>query len=101
MIKIKLINYPRQQFPVTLNGSRYELIIKDCNGFMTIDIARNDTEIIKGHRLLPNTPIIPYNHLTDGNFVLSTQNEELPDWNKFEITQELFYLMGDELTGII
>lgn len=101
MIKIKLIKYPNQTFPVTLNGSRYELTIKDCDGFLIMNVIKDDIIIIKGQRLLPNTPIIPYNYLSDGNFVLSTKDDELPDWNKFEITQEFFYLTSNELEEII
>lgn len=98
MIKISLIQHPNQTFPVILDGTRYDLTIKDSDGILIIDIAKDDQIIITGQRVLPNTLIIPYNHLADGNFVLSTKDDELPDWNKFEITQELFYLTGDELT---
>lgn len=99
-IKIKLMQYPNQTFPVTLDSSRYEITIKDVDQCLTIDITKDDAVIIQGCRILPNSLIIPYTYLTDGNFILVTQDEELPDWNQFEITQELFYLTGDEITDI-
>ena len=91
------MQYPNQTFPVTLSGSRYEITIKDAEQCMIVDIVKDDVTIIQGVRLLPNSLIIPYTYLVNGNFVLTTQDDELPDWNEFEITQELFYLASDEI----
>lgn len=101
MIEISLIQHPNQTFPVILEGVRYDLTIKDCDGFMVIDIVRDDITILQGQRLLPNTSVIPYNYLTQGNLVLSTENNQFADWRQFGITQQLYYLTVAEWQNMI
>ncbi len=100
MIEISLIQHPNQTFPVILEGVRYDLTLKDCGNFMVIDIVRDDIVIIQGQRLLPYTPLIPYKYLANGNLIFATENNELPDWNKFGVTQQLFYLTSEEWLSI-
>lgn len=101
MIKISVIQHPNQTFPVILEGARYDLTIKDCDGFMIMDVIRDDVVILQGQRLLANTPIIPYNYLTQGNLVIITDNDDLPDWQQFGITQQLYYLTVEEWQTMI
>lgn len=96
MLEISLIQHPNQTFPVILEGSRYDLTIKDGDGFLIMDVIRDDVVILQGQRLLANTPIIPYNYLTQGNLVIITDNDDLPDWQQFGITQQLYYLTVEE-----
>lgn len=96
MLEISLIQHPNQTFPVILEGSRYDLTIKDGDGFLIMDVVRDDVMILQGQRLLANTPIIPYNYLTQGNLVIITDNDDLPDWQQFGITQQLYYLTVEE-----
>lgn len=101
MINISVIQHPNQTFPVILEGARYDLTIKDCDGFMIMDVVRDDVVILQGQRLLANTPIIPYNYLTKGNLVIITDNDDLPDWQQFGITQQLYYLTVEEWQTMI
>lgn len=101
MIKISVIQHPNQTFPVILEGARYDLTIKDCDGFMIMDVVRDDVVILQGQRMLANTPIIHYNYLTQGNLVIITDNDDLPDWQQFGITQQLYYLTDEEWQTMI
>lgn len=101
MIEIAVIQHPNQTFPVILEGARYDLTIKDCDGFMIMDVVRDDITILQGQRLLANTPIIPYNYLTQGNLVIITDNDDLPDWQQFGITQQFYYLTVEEWSALV
>ncbi|AWM79275.1 hypothetical protein DKL61_02270 [Gammaproteobacteria bacterium ESL0073] len=100
MNKVELISYPNQQFSIDVDNNRYDLSIKDCDGFMVIDIVCNNQIIVKGQRLLPGIPLIPYLYREQGNFLLVTEKEELADWQKFNISQFLYFIANSELAEI-
>lgn len=65
---------------------------------MFADIALDGQPILTGQRIIPNQLIIPYKFLSgSGNFVLTTMNDELPDYKRFGIDQEFFYLTPEEI----
>lgn len=100
MLNISLNNYPNQSFPVLIGGRRYQLNIKDCDGFMVIDISCDNQLIIQGQRLLSGTPLIPYHYLEQGNFLFISENDELADWHLFGEKQFLYHVSDDELVTI-
>lgn len=100
MNRVELINHPNQQFSIDLANNRYDLTIKDCDGFMVIDITCNNQVIVQGQRLLPGIPLIPYPYREQGNFLLVTEKEELADWQKFNISQFLYFIADSELAEI-
>ena len=100
MNRVELINYPNQQFSIKVDNKQYDLVIKDCDGFMVIDITCNNQVIVQGQRLLPSTPLIPYPYREQGNFILVTEKEELADWRKFNISQFLYFVSDAELAEI-
>lgn len=100
MRKLELINYPNQQFSVDIANNRYEFLIKDCDGFMVIDITCNHQILIQGQRLLLNTPLIAYPYREQGNFILTSDKDELADWQKFNISQFLYVISDAELAEI-
>ena len=50
--------------------------------------------------ILPNQPIIAYPRLECGNFILQTEDDDLPDWQKFGKTQQLIYLTPEEIMSL-
>jgi hypothetical protein len=65
---------------VQLDGARYSLTFKEATGCMVADVERDDVVLLYGVRVVAGSPIIPYGYLEAGNFVLLTENDELPAW---------------------
>ncbi|MDC9614883.1 hypothetical protein PSI19_13635 [Xenorhabdus khoisanae] len=96
MREIPLRAIPNQRLAVTLGEANWVITIKAARTMMACDIQRDDVMVVQGSRLIPNTPLIPYAYLSTGNFVLLTENHELPWWEKFESTQTLIYWSPDD-----
>lgn len=97
MRKIDIATLPNQSFSVQLGTARYDLTIKETRGVMSIDLSRDNVSILSGHRLAAGQPVIPYRYQEDGNFALITESDDLPDFNKFGISQNLYYFSVAEL----
>lgn len=83
---------PNQQLSISIGNNLWLLALKVANDSMFIDITLNNVPLIIGQRIAVGTPCIPYNHLAnEGNFIFLTDNEDLPDWQKFGVTQQLLY----------
>lgn len=92
MRTIPLATVPNQSLSVRLDNSRLVLRLKEASGVMVADLERDGVVIISGTRVLAGEPIIPYAYLQQGNFILLTVNDELPDWRLFGASQTLLYL---------
>lgn len=97
---ISLSAISNQKFSVQLESKRYIITIKETKGVMSCTIVREDETIVDNVRLVAGTPILPYAYMEDGNFILTTENEDLPDWTKFGNGQELYYLSASELEAL-
>jgi len=98
---IELAQVPNQSFSVTLEGVRWDITIKQAREVMVVDLVRDSIEILRGQRIVAGTPIIPYRHLQgDGNFLLLTDGDELPNWERFEVDQQLIYATAAEIAAI-
>jgi hypothetical protein len=97
---VPLSSDPNQELTVRQDGFRYSLRLKSVNGVMVVDISVDGVVILFGSRVLAGTPLIPYRYLEDGNFLLLTNNEELPDYTQFGLTQTLVYLSPDEIAAL-
>jgi hypothetical protein len=89
-----------QSITIRLDNKRYDMTFKDTNGVMSCTIVRDNEVILSGARIVAGTPLIPYKYLESGNFIFLTNNEELPDYTKFETTQSLIYASMEELAAI-
>lgn len=90
---------PNQEFSVTVDGNRWDFVIKEAVSSMICDLSLNDEVILSGARIVTGTPIIPYEYLRrQGNFIILTENEELPYWTKFGVNQQLIYASAEELS---
>lgn len=98
MRTIPLDSVPNQQVIINVGENRWTLRIKQANSSMVADVSLNDVMMLQGMRLCVGTPLIPFRHLAgNGNFLLLTNNEELPDWQKFNSTQTMVYVDASEL----
>jgi len=94
---------PNQTFSTTLDDNRYDFGIFQANGVMCCNIAVNEVQILSGQRITNGTFLIPFLDLQgqNGNFLLLTQNEALPDFTQFGSTQTLIYMSYDEILAAV
>lgn len=100
MNQLDLTAIPNQQISVTLESSVYDITIKETNGVMCATVVRDGVAVVSNNRILPLTPIIPYQYLEQGNLFMTTSNEELPYYTAFGVTQFLYYVGVDELVTL-
>jgi hypothetical protein len=97
MIDVSIAAVPNQSLFVQLDERAYSLTFRTTGQSVAVTIVRDDVTLVEGSRVVTGTPLLPYRHQEAGNFVLSTQDQALPDYAQFGITQFLTYLSADEL----
>lgn len=104
MQQVPLQAIPVQSLTLQLDNNSYDIVVRAVNSgdtqVMTFDIAINNVAIISGQRVVPNFPIISYSYLYNGNFMMLTQDDDIPDYTKFQISQYLIYASQEELEAI-
>ena len=102
MIDVSLQQLPSQEFSIALENSRYVIRIVQTNSMTAITITQDDIVLIENQRLLPNDFILRSN-LVDadsGNFFMLVQDDSIPNFEAFGVTQFLTYLDSDELEAL-
>lgn len=102
MIDINLQQLANQELSIALENSRYVIRVVETNTMMAITITQDDTVLIENQRLLPNDFILRRN-LVDadsGNFMMLVQDDSIPAFQNFNITQFLVYITSDELEAL-
>lgn len=92
---------PNQSFSIRLDNQRYDFVLKETRGVMSVSIARDDIQLLSNCRVCAGTPLLPYKFQEEGNFMLLTEDEDLPDWTQFGVTQSLVYLSIAEVEEIL
>jgi hypothetical protein len=100
MQRIPLAAIPNQSFSVNLGSRAYNFTIKTTVNVMSVDITRDNIILELGARIVAGTPLLPYRYQEDGNFVITTANEEYPFYTFFGVTQFLIYASAAELAAI-
>jgi hypothetical protein len=101
MRTISLDATPNQELSVTLDGNRWDITIKECNGVMCCTLLLNDVLLLSGQRIVGGSPLIPYKYMQGaGNFWILTENDELPDYNRFGVDQQFIYISAAESAAI-
>lgn len=97
MIDIELQPLPNQSLTIQIDGSLYQITIKETRGVMSATIIRDDVVLVSNSRVVASTPILPYQYLESGNFVLLTQNGDYPEYAQFGSSQALVYVTQAEI----
>lgn len=86
---------------VPIDDNQWDISLRLTNGTISTTISLNQVVIVENLRVVANSLILPYlyEESGNGNFILSTQNFQIPDYTQFSITQMLFYITPDELTA--
>ncbi len=111
MIILPLQAVPNQNFSFQDNDTQvnYFISIKTCGTntaeiqaqVMTFDISINDVLVVSGCRAVAGFPLLASKYQENGNFVVLTANDDLPDYTKFGISQYLLYANQLEIDQII
>lgn len=98
MLNIPLQAIPNQSLSVQIDQKTYDIRLRDCGNIMAVDIAIDNVDIVLGVRAVPQNFIIPYRYLENGNFFITSLEDEYPDWRRFGLDQFLIYASQAELT---
>ena len=95
---ISLDAIPNQELSVTLDGNRWDITIKECNGVMCCTLVLNDVLLLSGQRIVAGSPLIPYKYMQgSGNFWILTEDDELPYYDRFGVDQQFIYMSAGEV----
>lgn len=97
MKEIPLKSVERQNFTIELEGSLFDITIKECNGIMTATIIRDSVKLVENRRICAGMTLIPDGHLEEGNFAFVTDNDNLPYYTRFGSTDILLYATVEEV----
>jgi hypothetical protein len=100
MIQIEIAAMPNQRLTTRVGTSFFEIELKATAGVMAATVLRDGVIVVRSSRVVAGEAIIPYRYLEDGNFAVTTLNEDLPDWTKFGVSQFLVYATADELASL-
>jgi hypothetical protein len=100
MIDIDLAAIPNQTVSIRLDDQLYKITVRETRGVMSVDIVRDDVELVMGARIVAGTPLLPYLYQEVGNFVLLTEDEEYPYYTKFGDSQSLVYVTPAEIATL-
>lgn len=100
MIQIDIQPIPNQSFSVRLGGRIYNITLKETRGVMSVTIVRDGVTLISGARVCAGSAMISYQYQEDGNFLIDTLNQQLPDYREFGNSQFMYYLTADEVAAL-
>lgn len=100
MLEIPLAATANQEFSTTLDERFYDFRIVYAGGCMAVTISRDSVLLVENLRIVAGTPLLPYAYQEAGNFVLTTQDGDLPDFAQFGVTQALLYVTADEIAAL-
>ena len=88
-----------QTLSIDLDDERWELTLKSTGSAGLADISRGGVLLLQGIRVVAGTPIIPYSYIQSGNFVITTDNGEIPNYQRFGVNQFLIFASRAELVA--
>ncbi len=90
MIQVPILPIPNQEIIFQYQEFIYTVSLKTVNGATISSIKINDIDEINGLIVNPFSNLLPY---TGGNnFIFTTQDNKLINYENFNNTQELFFL---------
>ncbi len=91
---------PSQTFTfIDPSNNTWEIGIKNVAMQMAFSFTLNGVLLVQNSCGVAGYRLIPYDYLEDGNFVLITQNQQVPDYNQFGTNQTLVFLTKSEIAA--
>lgn len=79
------------------SNNTWDIAIRNVSMQMAFTISLNGTQLVQNICAVAGYRIIPYDYLENGNFVLVTQNYQVPDYTLFGTNQALVFITQDEI----
>ena len=99
MMQVPLQAIPNQQFQLMVDGNAWDLTVKSIGGVITVSFLLNSVDLYDSARAVAGSFIIPSIYEESGNFIFVTQQEQIPDYTQFGITQYLIYCSPSDMAG--
>jgi len=100
MKEIPLNIVEKQSLSVLLDNSLFELSFKTCNGITAATVIKDGVTLVENRRVVAGVPIIPEGSRETSNFIILTNNNELPYYSNFSSTHILVYMSQQEVNDI-
>src|SRR5262249_14348888 len=91
---------PNQSLSVLLDGNQWNFLLKTVGDSTIASLTLNGTDVLDSARCVAGSFIIPSQYEESGNFFFLTQNEYLPYYTQFNVTQSLIYISATELAAL-
>lgn len=96
MKEIPLDNVEKQSLSVLIDSILFELSFKVCNNTMAATVVRDGVTLVENRRVVAGVGIIPEGDREEGNFIVLTDNDDLPFFSNFNSTNTLVYTTPEE-----
>lgn len=98
MQNIPIQALPSQTFTyVDPENNQWNISVQLVIAQMAFSFTLNGTPLIKNVTAVAGIRIIPYDYLENGNFVIITQSQQVPDYRQFGTTQHLLFLEAADI----
>jgi len=97
MIDVTIAATANQELTVQLGGAMWGITLREGTGCMSASVTRDNVPVVSNVRVTAGTPLLPYQYQEAGNFIMTVENDALPYWDQFGVTQFLLYITADEL----
>lgn len=88
-----------QEFTITLDGNLFKIGLRETSGVVSVSMSINGVDTLDNVRVVAGTPVIPSRYQEAGNFLFLTQNQQLPDYTQFNISQIFLYFTAAEVAA--
>lgn len=103
MLEIPIQAIPNQEFSFLIDANRYTIVLTTLgDDAMASSVSRNGIQLTTFDRLVSGQPLLAYPHLVAGigNFSFVTNNDQVPYWTEFNVTQKLIYATVGEIQNV-
>jgi hypothetical protein len=100
MMSVPLQQLPNQSFSILLDGNQWNVLLKTAADTTVCSLTLNGSDLLDSARCVAGAFIIPCQYQEAGNFFFVTQNQQLPTWTQFTVSQALIYISQAELNAL-
>jgi hypothetical protein len=100
MQQLPLQQLPNQSFAILLDGNQWNVLLKTAEDTTVASLTVNGASLLDSARCAAGAFLIPADYEEAGNFFFVTQNQQLPFYSKFNVTQSLIYISAAELAAL-
>lgn len=98
MLLVPIKNIPNQMFSITLGDVGYRVALRTIQGLTFMSVWVNDEPLFYNQICTPNNWVNQYDYISvNGKFYFYCLDDEYPSYEKFGITQALYFMTPEEV----